>query len=123
MLGSRSRRSFEKGTGDCGESARCYAMRSSCTTKDASSGVAAERSSLFVNNNVSGNITLEAPDRTFTLGVFAFFKLAAAERSFLEQSWIFLSLEMSFHGKGAYCGKSVLDLIGRFCARGELATV
>lgn len=62
-------------------------VRSFCTTNDVSSGVAIDTFDFFVNDDVSSNATMEAPDRTSTLSFLDLHEIAAVASSRLRPWW------------------------------------
>lgn len=92
-----------------------------CATKDAFFDVASNGSDLFLDDNVSGNTTLEAGDRTCYFGFFELPQACEGSLSFLKRSWSLLSFGTSYHDKGGFWGKNHIDLICRSRAWDVLA--
>lgn len=102
---------------------RHHGRKSECTLRSCQSflnkkklyllAVFANGSALFVNNNVLGSKTLEAPKRVFALSFLSSRKLAAIAHSRLKLSVIPLSSNAGYRNRVGCWGNSILDLIVR----------
>lgn len=87
------------------------------------SDVAANGSDLFIDNDDSGNKTLEVREGASALSFLSSSTLVAAAQRFLKLSWMLLSPYSNCHGKGHLWSETLLYLIDRSCAWGLLAPV
>lgn len=88
------------------------------TMKVVYSGLAADGSDLFVDDDVSGSAALEHRDRISALSFSTSHELAAVVQSFLELSRIPLLLETLCHDRGGFWGERLLERIVFSLARG-----
>lgn len=93
------------------------------TTIVVPSSVAADGSSIFVDDDVSGNASLMMPYGASARSFLTSHELATVTPSCLKLSNIPFSPEMSGRHGGGSWDKSFLDMIGRFCTQGVSASV
>lgn len=105
-----------QGTEYGGASARCHVVGSLCTTNVVSSDVAADCFDLSVDNDMSGNASLDAHDGASPFTFMSSHELATVASRCLDLSCLSLSFVTRRLDRGGSENESLLDLIGHLRA-------